>query len=285
VAADLLPPLLIPPSPWLQLQQALAQTALILVQVQRVEGSGPREVGAWMAVGEGAPIGTIGGGQLEHEALAQAREALRTGRLPSEAQRYALGPSLGQCCGGVMWLSFERVEAHSLPRLHARLAADSDALRVALFGGGHVGRALVSLLATLPMRMQWVDSRDEIFPAVLPECVQVEHSDPVQAAVADLVPGSHVLVMSFSHAEDLEIVAACVRRQRERGDLPFIGLIGSRSKWARFQSRLRERGFSETELAAVRCPIGIPGIVGKQPEVIAVSVAAQLLTLHASRSS
>ncbi len=98
--------------------------------------------------------------------------------------------------------------------------------------------------------------------------------------MADLVAGSHVLVMSFSHAEDLDIVAACLMRQRLHGDLPFIGLIGSKTKWATFRHRLEERGFGKPELAQVTCPIGLPGIPGKQPEVIAASVAAQLLQLR-----
>jgi xanthine dehydrogenase accessory factor len=95
--------------------------------------------------------------------------------------------------------------------------------------------------------------------------------------VAELAPGSLVVVMSFSHAEDLEVVAACLTRQRVRADLPFIGLIGSKSKWAAFRHRLEARGFTAAELAQVTCPIGVPGIVGKAPEVIAVAVAAQLL--------
>ena len=104
-----------------------------------------------------------------------------------------------------------------------------------------------------------------------------EHSHPVQAAVPELAPQSMVLIMSFSHAEDLDIVAACLARQRERADLPFIGLIGSRTKWATFSHRLQARGFSDQELAQVTCPIGVSGITGKEPEVIAVAVAAQLL--------
>ena len=148
---------------------------------------------------------------------------------------------------------------------------------LALFGGGHVGRALVQVLSMLPYAISWIDSRDGIFPEGLPSHVQCEHSDPVQAAVPGLAPGSQVLVMSFSHAEDLDIVAACLRRQRERADLPYVGLIGSRTKWATFRHRLAERGFSEAELAHVTCPIGVPGVAGKEPEVIAVAVAAQLL--------
>jgi xanthine dehydrogenase accessory factor len=104
-----------------------------------------------------------------------------------------------------------------------------------------------------------------------------EHSDPVHDAVADLEPGSAVLIMSFSHAEDLDIVAACLRRLRVRDDLPYVGLIGSATKWATFRHRLIERGFAEDELARITCPIGVPGIDGKEPEVIAIAVAAQLL--------
>jgi xanthine dehydrogenase accessory factor len=99
----------------------------------------------------------------------------------------------------------------------------------------------------------------------------------VQAAVADLLPGSRVLIMSFSHAEDLDIVVACLKRLREHDDLPFVGLIGSQTKWATFRHRLEERGFSAQEIDRITCPIGVPGIRGKEPEVIAVAVAAQLL--------
>ena len=117
----------------------------------------------------------------------------------------------------------------------------------------------------------------------MPDNVSCEHSDPVQAAVADLAPGSRVLVMSFSHAEDLDIVAACLQRRRERRDLPFVGLIGSKSKWAAFRHRLEARGYDEAELAGITCPIGVPGIIGKEPAVIAAAAVAQLLqqrTIH-----
>jgi xanthine dehydrogenase accessory factor len=148
---------------------------------------------------------------------------------------------------------------------------------VALFGGGHVGHAIVRALSPLPVRVHWVDSRDEVFPTDLPRWIDTEHSAPVEAAVADLAAQSRVLIMSFSHAEDLDIVAACLQRQRERADLPFIGLIGSKSKWASFRHRLEARGFSEAELAHVTSPIGVAGVVGKEPEVIAAAVAAQLM--------
>jgi xanthine dehydrogenase accessory factor len=230
-----------------------------------------------MAVFAQEQAGTIGGGHLEWQALREARARL-AGQVGVPTLRFALGPSLGQCCGGEMLLGFERVTSADIPRLLAMFSQARSALPfVALFGGGHVGRALAQTLASLPLQLRWIDSRDEIFPDPLPEHVFAEHSDPVQTAVADLAPGSLVLVMSFSHAEDLEVVAACLTRQRMRSDLPFIGLIGSKSKWAAFRHRLEARSFTAAELAQVICPIGVPGIHGKTPEVIAVAVAAQLL--------
>ena len=100
-----------------------------------------------------------------------------------------------------------------------------------------------------------------------------------------LPAGSHVLIMSFSHAEELHVVAARLARLREKNDLPFIGLIGSKTKWATFRHRLEERGFSTPEIARITSPIGIDGITGKEPEVIAVSVAAQLLQLRSQDQS
>ena len=252
----------------------LRQESAILVTVQATRGSAPREKGAWMAVFADGFVGTVGGGHLEFQALAEARQQLRGGG-DEAVKRYALGPSLGQCCGGEVHLCFELVTALDGAALQRRLAPVR--LPVALFGGGHVGQALVRVFGDLPLQVRWIDSRDEIFPAQVPPNVTCEHSDPVQSAVTGLVSGSRVLIMSFSHAEDLDVVAACLTRQRLWGDLPFIGLIGSQTKWATFRHRLDARGYLPQELAQVTCPIGVPGIVGKAPEVIAVAVAAQLL--------
>ena len=230
-----------------------------------------------MAVFRNMVVGTIGGGHVEYRAIDEARERLN-GATGEAVVRFALGPNLGQCCGGVMNVRFERLGKEDIPRVRAWLDGQQRGRRpVALFGGGHVGRALIGILGTLPLSVTWVDSRDEIFPPGLPDNVACEHSDPVHRAVADLPPHSSVLIMSFSHAEDLDVVAACLMRLRTRGDLPYIGLIGSKTKWATFRHRLLERGFSELELAHVTSPIGVAGITGKEPEVIAVAVAAQLL--------
>lgn len=265
-----------------QLIKLLASQDAIWVTVQAHRGSVPREADAWMAVFSSTTIGSIGGGHLEWQAIEQARAQLG-GQAGAQLRRVALGPSLGQCCGGEVTLQFEPVSSMDRPRLRQHLAAQQALWPpVALFGGGHVAAALVQVLGHLPFLVHWLDSRDGIFPDTLPANVHAEHSDPVQRAVAGLTPGSRVLIMSFSHAEDLDVVAACLLRQRTQRDLPFVGLIGSRSKWATFSHRLAERGFSATELAQVTCPIGVPGIAGKAPEVIAVAVAAQLLQVTSS---
>ncbi|HWI83233.1 xanthine dehydrogenase accessory protein XdhC [Ramlibacter sp.] len=253
----------------------LAREDAVLVTVVAAQGSVPRDPGAWMAVFAGDVAGTIGGGRLEHMAIAEARRRLAGPAAGATEQRFALGPSLGQCCGGVVRLQFERVGAADAAALRQRLAP--RLAPVALFGGGHVGSALVQALAPLPFALAWIDSRDEIFPPELPANVRCEHSDPVQAAVPQLAAGTSVVIMSFSHAEDLDVVAACLVRQRALGDLAFIGLIGSKTKWATFRHRLEQRGFGAAELAQVTCPIGLPGIAGKEPAVIGASVAAQLL--------
>ena len=251
----------------------------MLVSVESTQGSVPRRTGTWMAVFADTLVGTIGGGRLEFDAIAAARERLASPAPGPEAERrrYALGPSLGQCCGGVVHLRFETVGPADVPRLQESLRRP---LRpVALFGGGHVGAALAQVLAPLPFALTWIDSRAGIFPEQVSDAVACEHSEPVQAAVPGLASGTLVLVMSFSHAEDLDIVAACLQRQRSWADLPYIGLIGSATKWASFRRRLGDRGFSDAELAHVTSPIGVPGVNGKEPEVIAVAVAAQLLQI------
>jgi xanthine dehydrogenase accessory factor len=269
----------------------LALEPAVLIHVASTQGSAPREAGTWMAVFAEALIGTVGGGHLEYVVVAQARAHLQTTDATisqpvqhplDQPMRFALGPALGQCCGGVVLVRFEPVSARDVPDLTARLrqALLRTEVPVALFGGGHVGHALVRLLVNLPdlpFALTWIDSRDGVFPSGLPSRVVCEHSEPVQAAVRHLAPQSRVLIMSFSHAEDLDVLTACLQRQRDHSDLPYIGLIGSQTKWATFRHRLEARGVTPQELAHVTSPIGVPGIAGKEPEVIAVAVAAQLL--------
>jgi xanthine dehydrogenase accessory factor len=238
----------------------------VLITVLRADGSTPREAGAKMVVTTGGIHGTIGGGHLEMEATRTAREMLGAPPAaeapPPLSRDFGLGPSLGQCCGGSVTLLFEAI----LP----------PAWRVALFGAGHVGRALVRLLGDLPCRVDWFDSRPGEFPGALPGNVRAVVADEPEGEVPDLPPGCDLVVFTHSHDLDQAIVAAALRRH----DLGYLGLIGSRTKRARFEARLRERGFAAEDLARIVCPIGLPGVGGKGPAEIAIAVAAQLLQLR-----
>jgi xanthine dehydrogenase accessory factor len=256
-------------------QWLASQRPAVLVEVVAARGSVPREVGTKMLVSADEVIGTIGGGHLEWLAIAKARERLAAGDPTAFDWPVALGPSLGQCCGGALTLRFA-------PLTEATVAAWPAArllFRLRLFGAGHVGRALVHALSGVPCDIVWVDEREAAFPTgPLPAHVQCVCTEPVEAEVADARPGDFYLVLTHSHALDLALAEAILRR----GDFGWFGLIGSASKRARFEHRLAERGMAADVLARMACPIGLPGIPGKQPGVIALSVAAQLLEAAAA---
>ncbi|TAH48962.1 MAG: xanthine dehydrogenase accessory protein XdhC [Betaproteobacteria bacterium] len=275
--------------------------AVVWITVIGARGSTPREVGASMLTDAQASIGSVGGGQLELCAIARARSLLRHGTAgvapPRQVERFPLGARLGQCCGGETTLAFDLVlpsQAGWVADARAALQAGTDwrallaahlpacafpvqpRLPVALFGAGHVGRALAALLARLPVALTWIDSRDEAFPSEPGGEVRCIVSDAPESEVRSLPSACAAIVMTHSHALDLEIVHAWLRR----GDFRFLGLIGSRSKRLRFEHQLRMRGHDDAALARLTCPVGIEGIRGKEPEVIAIAIAAQLLRLH-----
>jgi xanthine dehydrogenase accessory factor len=247
----------------------------VVVQVLSARGSVPREAGTRMLVATDAVAGTIGGGHLELQAIARARAMLAGGRTTPEDQAIALGPTLGQCCGGSLVL-------RSAPLDAAALADWPDApplFTLQLYGAGHVGRAIVRLLHGLPCAVQWIDEREREFPAESdPAHIGRLCVEPVEAEVASAPPGAFYLVLTHSHDLDLAIATAILRR----GDFGYLGLIGSATKRARFLARWRQRGIDEAVLTRLTCPIGVPGIPGKQPEQIAVAVVAQLLQVAAA---
>ena len=243
----------------------------VLVEVVAHRGSVPREAGTRMLVGATEVLGTIGGGHLELRAIADAR-ALLAGSSVAAEQRIPLGPALGQCCGGEVTLRFTPL-ADSRP---ADWGAPAPRFVLQLYGAGHVGRAIVTLLEGVACRVQWIDARDDEFPRA-PSAPHIERVcvDPVEAEVDAAPPGAFFLVLTHRHDLDLAITEAVLRR----GDFGFLGLIGSKTKRARFAHRLADRGVAPEVLARLSCPIGLPGISGKEPEVIAISVVAQLLAV------
>jgi xanthine dehydrogenase accessory factor len=187
----------------------------------------------------------------------------------TKTKRYSLGPDLGQCCGGQVQLRFEIFTESS--ELTNAMTTDPPARRIALYGAGHVGRALVLVLAQSEFDVTWVDPRRDAFPGATPGNVTLHSGDPLQG----LAQASLVIVMSHSHALDFDVVDAALRQpQIER-----VLLIGSATKRARFLSRLRAAGHSETRLKDLICPIGDASISSKKPYAIAISTAQQLLAL------
>ncbi|WP_171174777.1 xanthine dehydrogenase accessory protein XdhC [Ruegeria sp. HKCCD8929] len=292
--------------------EALREAVEIHGQVTRVviaalRGSSPREVGAAMLVWRDGQSGTVGGGTLEY----QAAEAARGQTAPRQLSHHALGPDLGQCCGGAVTLLSEVYDAEALAALEGdviarptagggmplsvkRLLAQArgqgvppepqlidgwmiepvhkPARNLWIWGAGHVGRALVDVLSPLPdLAITWVDTGPERFPADIPAGVTAIPA----AKPVELVPyaprDAEHLVLTYSHTLDLEL---CNRLLGH--DFRFAGLIGSATKWARFRSRLKALGHTPGRIGRITCPIGDPSL-GKHPQMIAVGVAAQLL--------
>jgi len=318
-----------------------------LVTIADAKGSSPREAGVKMVVTVDDTAGTVGGGNLEHEAIRVAREMIRDQAGAPVLRRFALGPSLGQCCGGNTQLLFEQVvvaappadgieplrafaraevpsvlvssidgrgsgkllitadqvigtdpaaglvdAAHALLKKSGnagtRIWADSVGGRylleqspgrygdVLLIGAGHVGKAIAQVLGTLPFAVTWADDRPEQYPDSLPANITARCTPHLERAVDEARVGTIYLVMTYSHDMDYALCAHVLKRQ----DFRYLGLIGSATKRARFEKTMADLGIDQALIDRVTCPIGHPDISSKQPAVIAVAVAAQILALR-----
>jgi xanthine dehydrogenase accessory factor len=236
--------------------------ACALVVVTGTRGSAPREAGARLIVADGRlRWGTIGGGRLEQLAIEHASQLLAQPERHVESVTYPLAEKTGQCCGGEVTLFFE-----TFPW---------DRKQVVIFGAGHVAQALAGLQSYLGADVLLIDSRseEELQPPLSAErSFQTLFIDSPEEEIQRLDPASLVLVMTHSHALDLEILVQALSRDA----FPYLGLIGSARKWARFQKRLEQRGFDEESIARITCPIGAAQ-TSKEPRAIAVSAAAELL--------
>ena len=300
------------------LASARAGEALAMVTVVGAQGSTPREIGARMLVWPDRFTGTIGGGSLERQGLDQARRLLAQDGRRHALQDYPLGPLLGQCCGGHVRLLVERVDGDSLGWLEPAAAArepfvltarfedggmiraveasagpsDSPRIpipevrrvsetirptlpRLVIFGAGHVGQAVARAFAPLPFHLDWLASREDLRPEASGTRATILTEDELQEAV-EAAPADTLFAI-FTHSHDLDY--RLTRAVLARGDFRYLGLIGSRTKRARFESRLRDDGVADADLARLVCPIGVAELKSKAPAVIAVSLAAQLLQL------
>lgn len=308
--------------PSLALARVKAGERLVLCSVALAKGSTPRTTGTAMLFSQTEQWLTIGGGHLEWVAAEQARVMLSQSSGPGwSMSRLPLGPSLGQCCGGVVTLLYETLGAEDLGWLEeldsavragqatsrrSQLLSDGNKqvdihspsivdesrldydgsqgvwmeelppppLTILLFGAGHVGEALVQILGTLPCRVLWIDERSELFPAQVPSNVSLEITDIPDALIEQAPTNSYFLVMTHNHGLDLALCQKILRRP----DTAYVGLIGSMTKRRQFERRLQQRGMPESRIQELVCPIGVPGIKGKAPSIIAVAVAAELLT-------
>ena len=241
----------------------------IRVTVSSVQGSAPREVGAAMLVRADDIVGTIGGGALEWEAMRIARQMLAYGQDRAD-HRLPLGPGLGQCCGGAVGLRFEA--ARSLER--------PEGAPLWVWGAGHVGRAVVAVMAPLPeVAITWIDDSATRFPAKIPDGVDRVVTADMPRLMAHAPKAAHHLILTYSHEIDLALCHAALAH-----GFASCGLIGSDTKWARFQARLKALGCKDAEISRIACPIGDPRL-GRHPQAIAVGVAGRLLTEHLHKES
>lgn len=293
---------------WPTIAKALDEEgSAALVSLVDVQGSAPREPGARMIVTSRGIHGTIGGGALEWETIRRAEARLGKGPWVSLVSQ-GLGPELAQCCGGrvrVLTEVFDRSmldEVRSLADLEASGSFESESIvredRVErragplpgvgtrfterfgeyrrplyLFGAGHVGRAVVMALAALPFAVRWIDSRADAFPSAMPANAEPRLASDPPAEIAKAPDDAFILIMTHSHPLDLAIVEHALREAR----FGYVGLIGSATKRARFASRLRAGGIPEAAISGLVCPIGVGGINGKAPAVIAAATVAELL--------
>lgn len=236
--------------------------AFVLVTVLQTEGSTPRDNDAKMLVTPQSAHDTIGGGQLEFQAIETARQLLTENKRTSLSKEFNLGKDLEQCCGGRVTLLLECFPA--------------TGFNIVVLGAGHVGKAVIRILGQLPCRVTWLDSRADCFSEKLPTNILAEQIINAEQSIEGCAPDSWYLVMTHSHLLDQQLVEAILAR----GDARYCGLIGSKSKAASFRSRLKRKSFTEAEIAGLTSPIGLSELKGKQPMEIAVSVVAQMMILE-----
>lgn len=244
----------------------------VYVEILATKGSAPRDAGTAMKVTIDGMDGTIGGGALEFQAIAKARTILATDG-PEETQTLPLGPNLGQCCGGSVTLRFTRtprpVDQIDAIQQHPIRETPPHPNPLWVWGAGHVGRAVIRTCPLQAFKITWIDSHADRFPARVPKAVAVTPARDMPMLAASAPTDAHHLIFTYSHDIDLAVCAALLKR-----GFTSCGLIGSATKWARFQKRLKAAGLNP---APITCPIGDKSL-GKRPDAIANGAVGKLLS-------
>lgn len=244
----------------------------IACELASVRGSSPREAGTTLLVGLAGIFGTIGGGALEYMVIDHARRLIAQG-LAEAAMDVPLGPEIGQCCGGRVAVQLRHVDRSLRDELMARLRAETAALpHVYVFGAGHVGRVLANILALMPVRLEVIDTRSEEL-GMLPAGIAHRRVAMPEAVVRAAPRGSSFVILTHDHALDFLIAGEALRRT----DSPYVGMVGSRTKRAKFASWFLENGGDQGALERLVLPIGAQGLGDKRPAVIAALAAAEIM--------
>jgi xanthine dehydrogenase accessory factor len=256
---------------WLDTGKAIA-----LVEVVEAAGSTPRGTGTAMVVADTGIAGTIGGGQLEWLAMAEARKLLASGD-SSHAMSVALGPKIGQCCGGRVELRFSRIDRKLLDRLEAAAnALRAGRNQVYIFGAGHTGMALASTLAPMPVDVWLIDSRPDAL-SLDDDRIRKSAAAIPESTVRKAKPGSAFAIMTHEHSLDFLITAEVLKR----GDAAYCGMIGSATKRSLLKNWIMSNGYDRASLDKLTCPIGGAEVRDKRPQIIALLTAAEIVTaLH-----
>lgn len=229
----------------------------VLATVVATEGSSPRDPGAKMIWRPGSNHnGTVGGGQFEYMVIDAAEEHFRNKTCGTS--HFVLGADADQCCGGTMDVYFEFHGARQ---------------RVVIFGAGHVAHALAEMLATAPVQVAIVDDRHVWNSASrFPNCRRLLDWDEGVRFATEHHASTLACVMTCSHDTDFELL----RKLLADTAPAFLGLIGSKSKRVCLFRRLVASGLGSDLVESVQCPIGL-GDMGKEPHLVAISIAGQLL--------
>lgn len=252
-------------------------TPAILVEIESVKGSSPREAGTFMLVSQDALWETIGGGQFEYMAIDHARAMLRSGTA-EDRMDIPLGPEIGQCCGGRTLIRFRRMSAEIAATLEVRLNHEAEQQpAIFIFGAGHVGKALAEALSLLPLTLTVVETRETELRD-LPQNVASVLTPMPEALVAKIPANGAAIIVTHDHALDFLIAKEALARD----DLAYVGMIGSRTKRATFAHWLEREGGPPSRLAKLTLPIGGSTVRDKRPAIIAALVAAELLQAFSS---